>query len=118
MKSIDLKSLLIGILGTALVMVLMGQASVKIENSDNLSLEGVLGEFFEKMDDRFKHDEEMRQIIWDQHEKHKIHIVRVELFFSGRNIGNVLNRSGNNFRLHLFTHLSMTQKLLMKPLGV
>ena len=29
MKSIDLKSLLIGILGTALVMVLMGQSSLK-----------------------------------------------------------------------------------------
>ena len=29
MKSIDIKSLLIGILGTALVMVLMGQSSLK-----------------------------------------------------------------------------------------
>ena len=29
MKSIDIKSLLIGILGTALVMVLMGQSSVR-----------------------------------------------------------------------------------------
>ena len=31
MESIDFKSLLIGILGTALVMVLMGQSSQKIE---------------------------------------------------------------------------------------
>ena len=31
MKSIDFKSLLIGILGTALVMVLMGQSSLKRE---------------------------------------------------------------------------------------
>ena len=29
MKSLDLKSLLIGILGTAMVMVLMGQSSLK-----------------------------------------------------------------------------------------
>ena len=45
MKSIDIKSLLIGILGTALVMVLMGQSSMQkqydIEDVDVVYFGGV-----------------------------------------------------------------------------